>query len=404
MVKSVNDKEYDCCKELHLSEKICKKIEPLPKDGFEALRNLLNSCQAFKFLVNVFKNLCDLMECDLEILSCDEAYSKLKTNENRYSKLLSVDEMAEIFSESYLLRKRTGRYKQNETDPNKWCKLDSDVIKSGLEDLCLDEIREFYKPTFSKWNSDRKEFAQMNLYKEALNFKIKTYEEANEKLKNASIEVVGQKYTLERSDAIKLLKKIKTDNQKLKTLGLALCIGDWTSEPPSQLRKQLKNISFIFQSLPDEFARIEVELGKRQVCNRELPNRSGHTKFNTFPGALGWTQKYHDERIKNVSSKPRALESLLRMKSDAEYLQKINTDVEKLGNNRKTLITRLLRIEYEPQQVTALRNAIEFLIKTNKVDNSSNDKEVSIIIEKLDNLKRLRYFSSFLNGLASRFK
>lgn len=297
--------------------------------------------------------------------------------------MLNEQEYVKIFTESLLLKKRTGRYVLNEE--KQWNKVKE---IEDIEEICVRLVGDFFKSKFNEWNSMRKESARANLIKRASEISFNSVEECDQELARLSYEILGKKYyILGRMDAIDVLGLVYQNEAKLKYLGVALLIGKWTSEPSCQLRRFLGEIEIKYKKYPDLVSLLKEEISKEAVCNRppEKPNRHGHHVENRFPGIMGWTQEYND-KIKCV--KKNSVETKLsKMKEYTNYYDKLTAELKdpdcKLGNNRKNLIFFLMNYVTDLSQLNTFYAIIENIRKKPSIDELRWDQNVNEKIQEL---------------------
>ena len=215
-----------------------------------------------------------------------------------------------------------------------------------------------------------------------------TFELCSQRLLNISFQVADVKYSLNRMDAVDLIKLI-TDEEKLKTLGFALCVGDWTTQPPAQLSRFRKFFAEKFEKFPEIAEVIDGSINKIVVCTRnpEKPNRNGHHNLNTYPGLLGWTQEYEDERLKSKNNS-RIRNILSALKKFKIFADQTKEKYSEIGKNRAFLIDWVINY---PNQTGIINTVIEFVEKIKKIEALEHEKwdiEVKILVNKLQNVSQ----------------
>ena len=383
------EKEFSPCEKLHIAEKTVKKSVPLPKEGFEKLENLLKATKGFKYITSVFFSLCNLFEFDLKM---EDLEKSKETSEKKISTLFSVDELAKIFMESFILKKRTCRYTLN--SEKEWNRLvNQSELDCKIKDSVLDLINEFYRPVFKEWNSERLKFAKNKLIEDAMSIEESSIEECSAKLSQLSITVAGEKFSLKRADALDAIELIPKDSVKMKSLGAAFCLGSWTGEPPSQLRRHCLTICEKFENFPELKEELRKKLNQRCVCNRETPNRHGHHRLNQYPGATNWSQEYEKERLTSKNNE-KIIKTLEKMKNFTVLLQELNKSVPKTDLGSK-IVNKLTCFEYELSDYDEVKKMIDKI-----KDSSFKDKIVldnNDLIQKINETNRFIKLKKFLN-------
>jgi hypothetical protein len=154
---------------------------------------------------------------------------------------------------------------------------------------------EIFKEEFReqvKWYLELKAAGLALLTEKVFNLTAGFFEFCNENLKSSEYSIFGFSLKLGRSDVLEVLNQIN-DEDKLRTPGLALVIGDWTNSPPVDLRKSLKQVLKKFQFSKELSENIRSHFKKTVEClrNTTAPNRYGHKKDLKFPGPHGWNQE-----------------------------------------------------------------------------------------------------------------
>jgi len=115
--------------------------------------------------------------------------------------------------------------------------------------------------------------------------------ECNSELRSLKVELCGREYQLGRNDVLDILTCLPPD--RVKDLGAALVLGDWTTLPPCSLRRSRDSITGVFAHLPEVCAEVDEALARQAICARASgTNRHGHSAANPYPGAAGWTEEY----------------------------------------------------------------------------------------------------------------
>ena len=379
-----NEENFSPCKKLHISEELIQEKVSLKRNGFENLEYLLITTKGFKYITSVFYSLCNLLEFDLTI----EDFQVSSENSTKEISSLFMDrELGRIYTESFILKKRTSRYSLDADKEWKYLESRSE-IKKQIKESVLDSIQEFYGPTIKKWNVMRDKFARTKLLNKAMNISGSTIEECSEKISNLSVLVVGKKYTLKRFDALDAIELIPDDSEKMKTIGAAFCIGNWTGEPPSQLRRNRLTVLIKFNNFPEIKEEMAKLLSKKSVCNRESPssNRHGHHRSNQYPGATNWTQDYENERL-SCKTSSRIRNILKKMKTFTIYLQELNKENSNL-EKRSIILNKLTILEYELEEYGKVKNIADKANDWRYMKRVLNDK--NNLIENINEAKRFK--------------
>lgn len=361
---SLDYESFDPCVGFHDSEKLVKKITNLNNEGFTGVKRLLKDSNSFKRTRHTFIKLCELIQSDLKVEDFDKAL-------NNFKALITEDEMLEIYNESFFIKKRTGRYTLDEN--KNWIRSEDPI---DLNLICLENIREICKTKFSEWNTIRKSFARKQVLKQASELNSACQDELISMLKSLKYELLDINYSLDRMDALEILEMI--NEEKLKTLGVALCIGDWTTQQPSQLRRHVLKIKKKFEKFPDIQTIILNELVKEQVCQRESKNRHGHTKYNPYPGILGWTQEYHDKRLALKSGSLGKLTKMKEFRTFADHI--IENVLPIISENRRLLIEYTLHLPANSGDVIQLKNSIERIQELTKLDSEKYNEQIRTFV------------------------
>ena len=136
---------FNPCTDFHESEKLSKKMIPFPGEGMKRLNALIQTCECFKRTVFIFRTFCNLLECDLKIKDFKTAISSIASD---FSSSFSNEKLAEIFNESFIIKKRTARYVLN--PEKKWEKPAKDSPPLNLEEICRENISDTLKGKFTE--------------------------------------------------------------------------------------------------------------------------------------------------------------------------------------------------------------------------------------------------------------
>ncbi|KAJ3332023.1 hypothetical protein HDU76_001531 [Blyttiomyces sp. JEL0837] len=326
-IPSVEDDgaKFDPITSLHESETFVKGDSD-PADGWmERLESVVGETAIFKNIFAIhtlFAKVVDASFTDLGNSDPDTATVN-KKNDGSSMMLLDVNVARKIMAESAILGGRSIRYKQVEatTDgvsttttastPIQWSRLDStdpalDIIKLGR-----DLASTAYATNFRTWNHIRDEKAHTILVQQFAKFaqsldanklvETNLDESLTPGLKEITVKIHSKVYTLTRADVVDLLQHVP--KSLLPTLGIHLIDSTWTSEHPQGLRRHLTYILSVFKEIDTDdtlCTRIMKAVRSAALCCREEPNRHGHTVDLQFPGPLGWTLEYEEQRLKNL--------------------------------------------------------------------------------------------------------
>lgn len=369
IINTANIDDFDPCSGLPECERIIKGSEKLPADYFAKLAQIVRNSKAFKMTESVFYVFCDLLQCDLTQPKVAIAFDSYPGVSYRYSSLINSNELSEIYLESILLKKRTGRYLLDDTT-KVWKRESLDRVNAEvLEKATLELIKDYFAPCIGIWITKRKAYAYNQIILTVSNIEGSSFEEFNTQLAEVKCTVADITIKLSRMEVLECLDTIKPDHpnyqNRLRNLGMALITGDWTPAPACQLRRSVQLILKKFETFDDLKEIIQKEILKEPVCCRpaDKPNRHGHTGDNIYPGLLCWSQEYEDHIMKIKKKRSIHLE---RMKEFTLYY--------------KDLIALISGGTYADGRDTLMR----YLIETNK-DNSRLNK-IKEVIEKIKNI------------------
>ena len=376
-VRSDNLEAFEPCADLHEAEKIVRKITPLPQEGRHKMQALAQECEAFKRTTNLFHTFCRLLQCDPRVQDVQEA---LYSSPIDSSSGLSQAELAEIFTESLILKKRTARYILDEE--KKWRRPSPESPPVNLDETIVENIRESYRTKFSEWTAARKTFSYNTLVTAASQVEGETTEACNKALTGFCFELLGTKYELNRIDSIDVLKQIADD--KLNTLGLALILGSWTPQPTSSLRRYCTDLCTRYSAYPETVQRINEEVLKAETCTRTSSNRHGHTSENIFPGMAGWTQEYNDKRIADTKKKAKVEKALEVMKDFAKYVEGVRE--EGMGRNRRTLAEWIIGSVQNTKEVQRAKDMINMARERPQLDADDWSEKLELKIKEISKI------------------
>lgn len=371
-------KDYDPLTSFHLSEKILFENEPLPESWRKSASEILSKCAAFGKLSYQFDHACKLALVDVKESDVNKAFASVDS-----SLLISEAEKLEIFVDSVFFQKRTGRY--NLTEDKKWVRKAPEQMPN-IDALCRVYINGEYKSKISEWRATREKHAEQ-LMIPRVNEISGSFNECVKALSEIKQEILGKSYTLNRNLALEMLAAI-SDKSKLPSLGKAVLIGTWSSEPCSCLRRSVEAIEAIFAHCPSDLADIMSEISKREMCNRTVGcNRHGHTQSNPFPGSTGWTQKYHDQRI---SDRPGSASRSLMCKEFTEFYEQAceTMKTEGFSELRKSLAKRLIERLGNSLYTEKARTIFNVIVaSTEFFDNPANKEKIEYYISRLSDSK-----------------
>ncbi|OMJ78537.1 hypothetical protein SteCoe_21643 [Stentor coeruleus] len=364
IISTANIDEFDPCSGLHECEKIIKGTEKMPADYFDKLTKIARNSKAFKTTESVFYVFCDLLQCDLTQSKVALAFDSYPGVPYRYSSLINSSELSEIYLESILLKKRTGRYLLDDTT-KEWKRESLDRVKpEALEKYTLELVKDYFTPQIGIWTAKRKAYAYKQIILSVANLEGSSFEDFNTQLAEIKFTVADMTIKLSRMEVLECLNTIQTDHpnyqDRLRNLGMALIIGNWTPAPACQLRRSVQLILKIFEAFSDLKEIIQKEILKEPVCCRpaEKPNRHGHTVDNIYPGLLNWSQEYEDKIMKIKKNKSI---HLVRMKEFTLYykelLEVISTGAYEDG--RDTLMRYIIETNKEASYLNKIKELIE---------------------------------------------
>ena len=136
---------FNPCLELHFSEKLNKKLIPLPEQGIQTVKEFVSASNTFGDSVALFTIICNLLECDPKITDVNLALSSIP---KQFLSTLSNEKMIDIFTESLLIKTRTARYVLD--DQSKWQRPAKGTNPINLEDICIESISKELRPKFTE--------------------------------------------------------------------------------------------------------------------------------------------------------------------------------------------------------------------------------------------------------------
>lgn len=326
--------KFDPCSGIHFFEDVVKGNQQLSPDFIERIsEKLKNNCKTLKNAVEVFKVFCNVLAADLNKSSVLEAFDRVECKE--LESVVKDEELQGLFVESFLLRKRTGRYSLDETS-KEWKRESLDrVDKKVLYENCVKIVADTLNEYFLSWNSVRKNNILNVMIKRILEFDGHTIEDYNKFLSSLEHQIGPISLKFSRIYSMAALNALTGPDleNKLRTVGLSLLLGDWTNAPPSSLRRSLPEILKIYSNLTDLHPILQTEILKEVVCSRPAgsPNRHGHTVENQFPGIRNWSQEYED-RILSFNKGNNKKVHLAKMKEFTLFYQQT---VDDLANSQK---------------------------------------------------------------------
>ena len=386
--------EFDPLNGIHPIERLCRSDESIGEEYINKVKKLVFESKALKETISVFRVACGLLTCDLGGSNMNEAY--------RSEDLISDELLAEIFFESFILKKRTSRYVFEEPSLQ-WNRPSLDRIPSAtIEKYYKDLVATSISHKLNDWYEKRRIACHSNLIQIVLSLPEGTFEDLNNKLRDVSYTVQGYTLKLYRSNVPEYLNKILLESpnneQKLSTLGLALVIGDWTPTPSAEIRRYSSQILQIFGFSLEISKQIRLSLSKSNDCMRPviLPNRHGHYKENKYPGPIGWSSEY-EENVRKTKIKPKKAKKLnLHLKELQSYTEYYNEVVksilenEAVGEHMKNLVSWCVIQNQDVRLLKKVRENVERIMKAKIVDSEKIkwDLEIKELFRKIGKGKK----------------
>ena len=398
--------KFDPCSGIHRFEEVVKGTERLGPDFLEKIsQKLKNNCETLGNVIKVFEVICKVIGADLSKNNVLDAFEANKSEE--FANILTRNELEAIFVESFLIRKRTGRYTLDE-ESKEWKRESLERVNANLLYESLIKIVEnTLNEHFVAWNLTRKNSILEVMIKKIMEFEGETIEDYSKSISTLEGKLGPVALKFSRIHSLTALQKISGPNleNKLKTLGLALLLGSWTNSPPCSLRRSLPEILTIFSSLPDLHPLLQSEILKEAVCSRppNAPNRHGHTSEIQFPGIRNWTQKYEDYQ-KSLNKGKRKNDHLQKMKDFTQFYEQTISDFvlsNKFSEDKTDLIN--LCVSYSKSE-NGLEQTKKFVEKLVALDFESCQNKpgwgvkLNELKEKLKISKRgFQYLETFLS-------
>jgi hypothetical protein len=387
IIESTSITDFDPLSGQHYLEEVLKRGKRLEDSFILKVKSHVSSNSVITGALNVFKTAIGLFVCNLKTNNCEEAFNDAKVLS--FQSLCSDELLFDVFIESLLVKKRTARYKLDEGS-KEWLRISLEPLNiSALHDRCVEILKEEFREQVNQWNLKRKAAGLAFLTEKVLNLPAGSFESCNESLKSLEYSIDGFSLKLCRSDVLDVLNQINEED-KLRTLGLALVIGDWTNSPPGDLRKSLRQVLQKFQFSEELSENIKSLFKKTVEClrNTTAPNRHGHTKDLKFPGPHGWTQEYDDEVRKNKKRKVKKLEKHLEeLKDYTSYHIDISEILKEnnLKENQKVLIDWCINGHSEIRILNKVKNFVERL----KIARIEKNEKIDWDFKTKDLLKKL---------------
>ena len=366
---------FDPLTGVHYSEEVCKKGKHLGHDFLVKIADkLVSSSTVMQNTIQVFKAFCTLLRCDLTKQTAEEALNSI--SHDNILHLIPDATLGEIFVESLILQKRTGRYKLKE-DTKEWLRESLDRVPlDHLHSCVVDSIKENLRPKFNEWSATRVNSCRSQNIAKANSLQGDSFASFNEQLALISTEVGEVVLKLTRLDVPECLNHISShfgnNSPRANTLGLALMIGDWTKGPASQLRSQLPKYVSLFSE--ESLETIQTEMKKEAVCLRpvEKPNRHGHDLTHNYPGIVNWSQEYqsHLEISKKKKRGKKFAKHMGDLKSYTEYYLEVEKEVINsavYNKNQKELILWCLVGHKDVKNLKKVKEFVERIKKANLV-------------------------------------
>lgn len=376
---------FDPLSGVHYIEEVCKKGKHLGQDFLlKVADKLVSSSGVMQNTIQVFKVFCAILRCDLTKTTPEEALNSISQDE--ILNLIPEGTLGEIFVESLILQKRTGRYKLKE-DTKEWIRESLDRVPSEYLHSCVVEIiKESLRPKFNEWTLVRTNYCRSQNIAKVNSLEGDSFSSFNTQLSQINTEVSEVVIKLTRLDVPECLNHIQSNfgnnSPRANTLGLALMIGDWTKGPASQLRSQLSRFIPLFNE--ENLELIQNEMKKEAVCLRpvEKPNRHGHDLNHNYPGIVSWTQEYQDhlEVSKKKKRGKKFLKHMEELKSYTEFYSEVEKDVINsavFNRNQKELILWCLVGHKDVKNLKKARLFVDRIKSTILVSSETQNWEVA---------------------------
>ncbi|KAI9338842.1 hypothetical protein BDR26DRAFT_862863 [Obelidium mucronatum] len=332
-MEDLTDEWFDPIKSLHPAEQFARGNVGAPTDLLDRLKAVIHKSKLCVKTMELMKKIGVVLQADV----------KQENPSNAFKGVVQVEDekLVEIMIESMLLGKRAGRYILDDSvSPPEWVRNRQPI---AMEDLGRKLVAEVYKPLMKDWNQARIDWSQEKLIDafDATLEKIEdsTTEQASVALASIHVCLHQKQYKLSRMDALKVLARVPI--HLLKTVGVSIVTGDWTTEPTCGLIKSKAVLEKIFAKTGDEeiVALIKNAVGSRAVASRVTTNRHGHSISLKYPGIYGWTEKYHTDRLAS-KKQPKEMSNILdKMKA---FTRMKENAMQKCANKRDAESYRLL--------------------------------------------------------------
>ncbi|KAJ3213917.1 hypothetical protein HDU67_002323 [Dinochytrium kinnereticum] len=243
---------------------------------------------------------------------------------------LTDADLCEIMTVSTLLGSRTGRYEMipnpaGPTRPPTWKHIDTSGLP--IAKMTRKLVADAFSEELKTWNAARMVHGREIVRKEVLMMAGKGVTDESA-LRGIRYTLFTKEFNFQRTDVPHVLSKLPI--YSLATLGVALVVGtDWTSEPPTQLRRHFPEIEEILSPhiSSETLELIRHSLSAREICQRPTPNRHGHTIDNPFPGVYGWTEDYASKRLAVNPGKLRIIQLMKKFTETRKRVEELE-DVE----------------------------------------------------------------------------
>ena len=401
--------KFDPLGQVHYSELICKKNQPLGENFLQQIsKKVFEKSEIVQNTVRVFQAYCVLLRCDLSKHRPEEAFESVGSD--WANGLIGEELLSEIFIESLVIKKRTARYKLQE-DSKEWVRESTErIAPESVHKACVDMLKDCLKARFTEWNTVRVKWCIEENLNKASRLIGDSFESFNSQLAEISTNSGDVTIRPARLDVVEIFKRLESNRPDflslVNTLGLALIVGNWTKAPVSQLRRFQTTLLEHFKAFPESRSRIEEEIKKEAVCCRpvEKPNRHGHHLENMYPGICFWTSEYEDQaKIAKKRAKKKLGLHLNELRLYTEYFQSISSEVLHSGNfceKRKNLIEWCVTGHKDARILEKVKKFVE-RIKKLELKNSEGkdwDAEVRSVLVKLIKSKRpWVHLEKFLN-------